>query len=76
MDTSSHNLEALFQQLGLSTSEAAISAFITNNRLPNNIPLEKAACWSAVQAEFIHEAIEMDSDWAGVVDLLDAQLRH
>lgn len=60
MDTSRHAIEGLFMQLGL----------------PPNIPLEQAAFWSAGQAEFIHEAVEFDPDWAEVVDLLNAQLRH
>lgn len=76
MDTSTHTIETLFLQLGLPNSPASINAFIQNNHLPDDIPLERAAFWSAGQAQFIHEAIEQDSDWAEVVDQLDAQLRH
>jgi len=76
MDTSKHDIEGLFLQLGLPNSPAAIEAFVQNNHLPDSIPLEQAAFWSAGQAQFIHEAIEQDSDWAEVVDQLDAQLRH
>ena len=76
MDTSIHNIENLFLQLGLPNSGPAINAFYTNNRLPKNIPLERAAFWSAGQAQFIHEALEQDSDWCEIVDQLDAQLRH
>ena len=50
--------------------------FIQNNHLPADTPLENAAFWSAGQAQFIHEAIAEDADWAEVVDHLDAQLRH
>ena len=76
MDTSLHNLQNLFAQLGLANSEVAIEAFVTNNRLQGDIPLEKAAFWSAGQAQFIREAIAEDADWAEIVDQLDAQLRH
>ncbi len=76
MDTSTHSMETLFLQLGLPNSATSINAFIQNNHLPDDIPLERAAFWSAGQAQFIHEAIEQDSDWAEVVDQLDAQLRH
>ena len=76
MDTSSHTMQALFDQLGLPSGDTAIESFILNNHLTGNIPLEKAAFWSAGQAQFIHEALEEDSDWAEVVDQLDAQLRH
>ena len=76
MDTSRHTLQSLFEQLGLASSDAAIEAFVTNNRLQASIPLEQAAFWNAGQAQFIREAIADDADWAEIVDQLDAQLRH
>jgi len=76
MDTSSHNMQALFAQLGLSNNDTAIENFIQNNHLPPEIPLENAAFWSAGQAQFLHESIAEDADWAEVVDHLDAMLRH
>lgn len=76
MDTSVHTLETLFSQLGLPNNQTAMQAFFANNHLPNNIPLEQAAFWSAGQAQFIRESREEDSDWAEVVDQLDAILRH
>ena len=76
MDTSSHTMQALFAQLGLPNSDIAIDNFMQNNHLPAEIPLERAAFWSAGQAQFIREAITQDADWAEVVDHLDAQLRH
>jgi hypothetical protein len=76
MDTSSHTMQALFAQLGLPNSDIAMDNFMQNNHLPTEIPLERAAFWSAGQAQFIHEAITLDADWAEVVDHLDAQLRH
>ena len=76
MDTSSHTLQALFAQLGLSNNETSIENFIHNNHLPLEIPLESAAFWSSGQAQFLHESIAEDADWAEVVDQLDAMLRH
>jgi hypothetical protein len=76
MDTSSHTMQALFAQLGLPNNDIAMDNFMQNNHLPAEIPLERAAFWSAGQAQFIHEAITLDADWAEVVDHLDAQLRH
>ena len=76
MDTSIHTMQTLFAQLGLSSSDTAIENFIYNNHLPRDIPLENAAFWSAGQAQFIHESIAEDADWAEVVDHLDAMLRH
>jgi Protein of unknown function (DUF2789) len=76
MDTSTHTIHSLFAQLGLPNSDAAIEAFVTNNHLPDEIPLANAAFWSAGQAQFIRESIAEDADWAEAVDYLDAQLRH
>ena len=75
MDTSDHSMQSLFAQLGLANSDAAIDNFIQNNHLPDEIPIENAAFWSAGQAQFIREAITQDADWAEVVDHLDTQLR-
>ena len=75
MDTSDHSMQSLFAQLGLSNSDTAIDNFIQNNHLPDDIPIENAAFWSAGQAQFIREAITQDADWAEVVDHLDTQLR-
>ena len=75
MDTSIHNIEGLFIQLGLASSEQDIEAFYHHNQLPNDTPLARAGFWSSSQAQFIHEAIDQDSDWAEVVDQLNAQLR-
>ncbi len=76
MDTSRHTIYTLFAQLGLPNNDVAIEAFVKNNHLPDEIPLEKAAFWSAGQAQFLREAIAEDADWSEVVDQLDAQLRH
>ncbi len=75
MDTSNHTMAALFAQLGLPSSEAAIEHFMQKNHLPPEISLENAAFWNVGQAQFIREAISEDADWAEVVDHLDAQLR-
>lgn len=76
MDTSSHSMHSLFQQLGLPSNERAMEAFFRNRHLPDAIPLEQAAFWSASQARFLREALDEDSDWAEIVDQLNAQLRH
>lgn len=76
MDTTSHTLQCLFEQLGLSSNGVAIDNFIQNNHLPKDVPLDHAACWNAGQAQFIRESLDQDSDWSEVVDQLDAMLRH
>lgn len=77
LDTSTHNLNVLFEQLGLPSSDAAIEKFVAKHRpLDNDIMLEDAAFWNETQASFLREAIAEDADWAEAVDHLDALLRH
>lgn len=76
MDTDLHTMQTLFQQLGLPSNETSINAFFSNYHLPASIPLENAAFWSAAQAQFLHEALEYDSDWSEIVDQMNSQLRH
>lgn len=77
MDTSSHTLSTLFDQLGMPSDAASIEKFVTaNSPLPREIALHDAPFWSASQASFLEEGIEDDSDWAEVIDELDALMRH
>lgn len=77
MDRSSHNIAGLFAQLGLKNSNEDIEFFIAANRgIPKEQALVDANFWSKGQAQFIQEAIQLDSDWSEVVDTLDALLRN
>ena len=76
MDLSNHNMASLFAQLGLKNSNEEIESFIVSNRgIPENQALADADFWSDGQAQFLQEAIVLDSDWSEVVDSLDALLR-
>lgn len=73
---STHNLETLFQQLGLSGRAADIEHFVTAHKLPmSGSRLADAGFWTPSQAAFLREAFEQDSDWCEVVDELDRLLR-
>jgi len=74
MDSPFHSFENLFLQLGLGTSPEAIEGFIREHKLPSDTPLAEAPFWSDTQAAFIRESLSEDSDWAEVVDQLNAQL--
>jgi hypothetical protein len=77
MDTSPHDLKALFAQLGLPDSDAAIAEFVDQHRpLDPALRLEDAPFWNGVQRRFIAAAIEEDAEWVEAVDHLDALLRH
>ena len=76
MELLTHDLPALFAQLGLPNSDAEMAAFITQHRpLPNGMALADAPFWSAAQAQFLREEVEDDADWAELVDQLNLMLR-
>lgn len=77
MDTTKPTLTTLFEQLGLPSDAASIEAFIARHSpLPAEIALQDAPFWSESQSSFLEEGLEADSDWAEVIDELDAQMRH
>ncbi|MEX0605099.1 MAG: DUF2789 domain-containing protein [Marinobacter sp.] len=77
MDTSQHTFTTLFEQLGLPADSASIEQFIAEHSpLGPSIKLPDAPFWNESQARFLIEGIAADSDWAEIIDELDAQLRH
>ncbi|TVP52329.1 MAG: DUF2789 domain-containing protein [Halomonadaceae bacterium] len=77
MDRSQHTLNTLFAQLGLPSDDADVEAFIARHRpLAAEIRLQDATLWNASQSHFLAEGLEDDSDWAEVIDTLDARLRQ
>lgn len=75
MEQPVHHFSELFEQLGLRSDAASIEGFIQRHSpLPQEVALADAPCWNEGQAEFLHEAIEDDADWAEVVDHLDASM--
>lgn len=76
MDLSTHNMTNLFQQLGLPSEPSEIAQFVAQHRpLPDDVKLADAKFWSAGQAQFLREQIQVDADWAEVVDQLSVMLR-
>lgn len=76
MEMPTHSLAALFDQLGLESTEAAIMWFVkAHGPVPDAVPLHEATCWSPSQAGFLKQAKEQDADWAEVVDQLNVMLR-
>lgn len=77
MNTGNHTIHALFEQLGLESSETSVQRFLhTQAPLPANIRLYQASIWNSSQALFLQEAINQDSDWSNAADQLDAILRQ
>jgi hypothetical protein len=72
-----HPFHELFEQLGLPSDGDAIRRFIAKHSpLPHEVALPDAPFWTPAQAAFLREALEADSDWAEVVDALNAVLRR
>jgi hypothetical protein len=76
MDSTHHRLTELFAQLGLPTDPCSIGLFLFKNSPLNDcLRLEEAPFWTTSQATFLREKIQLDADWAGVVDQLNLALR-
>jgi hypothetical protein len=72
-----HPFHELFEQLGLDSSPQGIAAFLRQHApLPHELALPDAPFWTSAQADFLREAVMDDSDWAEVVDALNAALRR
>lgn len=77
MDQPFHRLSELFAQLGLPSDEPGMRAFIAGHADDVKAGrLTDAPFWTPVQAQFLREAVDEDSDWAEVVDHLDAEFRQ
>ncbi|MBZ2170320.1 MULTISPECIES: DUF2789 domain-containing protein [Marinobacter] len=77
MDTSKHTINTLFEQLGLPSDEASVDQFISEHSpLPAGTAIQDAPFWSESQSNFLEEGLEQDSDWAEIIDELDARMRH
>ncbi len=76
MENFEHTMSDLFAQLGLPDADDDINNFIYQHRpISNQLSLEKASFWNNAQSQFIHEALDQDSDWVELVDQLDTRLR-
>ena len=75
MQDQRHDLANLFAQLGLPSDLAAINAFIAAHRpLPAGVQLAEAPFWSPTQSAFLAEELQVDADWAEVIDELNSEL--
>ena len=71
-----HSMNALFDQLGLSSSDDAIDVFIEAHRpIPSRVKLHDANFWNPAQASVLKQLKDEDADWAIFVDELDTLLR-
>ncbi|MGY3943341.1 DUF2789 domain-containing protein [Aeromonas tecta] len=76
MELLTHDMPALFAQLGLANDEVSLHRFIREHRLNNQTLLPEANFWSPSQASFLRDALWNDSDWSDAIDQLDVMLRR
>ena len=76
MDTTKHDINTLFAQLGLPNSEEQIDDFIANHKLDDTTLLQNAPFWDEAQQHFLAESLEEDGAWSEVIDELDVRIRQ
>ncbi|MBQ4800675.1 DUF2789 domain-containing protein [Pseudoalteromonas sp. MMG006] len=76
MDTTKHDINTLFAQLGLPNSEEQIDDFIANHKLDDTTLLQNAPFWDEAQQHFLTESLEEDGAWSEVIDELDVRIRQ
>lgn len=70
MDIGTHDLAALFSQLGLANDEPSILRFIESHPLTEGMALLDAPFWSASQVDLLQQAFSDDAEWAEAADTL------
>jgi hypothetical protein len=77
MESPTHDLKGLFDQLGLDSTQKAIDDFIASHSpLPDDKKLIDAEFWTPQQAGFLKEQLREDADWARVVDDLNLRMHQ
>lgn len=74
MELNPHDLEHLFQQLGLPAGPAERDAFVRTHRLAAGVRLSEAPFWTPSQAEFLKKSLADDASWSALADELAAML--
>lgn len=75
MDTSKHDMNGLFDQLGLDSTRSGIYHFVKSHNIQSDLKIDEAPFWNSAQANFLSESVAEDGDWSEIIDQLDAMLR-
>jgi len=76
VDNQFHPMTELFLQLGLPSGSDEIESFFKQHKLDSGVPLIDASFFTYGQKQFLKEALAADSDWAEIVDQMDARLHN
>ena len=69
-----YNINDLFAQLGLDSSDEAIDDFIAKNQLAKDEKLVDSDIWSDNQRAFLQEEWKKDAAWVEVIDELNLRM--
>ena len=69
-----YNMNELFAQLGLDSSDEAIDSFVENNKLAKEEKLIEAAVWNDNQRAFLQEEWNKEAAWVEVIDDLNVRM--
>ena len=69
-----YNINELFAQLGLDSSDEAIDSFIEKNQLAKEEKLTESNIWTDNQRMFLQEEWEKDAAWVEVIDDLNVRM--
>lgn len=69
-----YNINDLFAQLGLDSSDEAIDQFIENNKLAKDEELIKSNIWNEKQRMFLQEEWKKDAVWVEIIDELNVRM--
>lgn len=62
MTAATRDLQALFVQLGLSSSNVEIESFVAEHRIENGTPVCEVPFWNRGQRQFLQEALDSDAE--------------
>lgn len=69
-----YDMNDLFAQLGLESSDEAIDTFIDNNQLAKEEKLVDSHIWNDSQRAFLQEEWKRDAAWVEMIDELNLRL--
>ena len=69
-----YNINELFAQLGLESSDEAIDKFIEENPLAKDEKLIDASVWTDKQRMFLQEEWKKDAAWVVIIDELNVRM--
>ena len=69
-----YNMNELFAQLGIDSSDEAIDSFIEKNQLAKEEKLIESTVWNDSQRAFLQEEWNKDAAWVEVIDDLNVRM--